>query len=457
MRALRACAIAVGIFSLVTLAMADQPARVPHYPDVTLMVLVPERVAGTYSSQMATAETELMRHFLAAGYKVVDQAQAAAARDWTMADAILRDRAGAEARSLAAKYGANLLVIGHARAQSAGRTHGLATARGTIEVRVLVPTTGEVLFADSVTESGADVSVELAARKALDEAAARLSTPLIAAVGQATNGPVQDLASTVVPDYSSEGHPQRRGPIRVAVTPFTDRSGWHGASWDLRKAVPELIAKELMKLPGIEVVDRTSLDETLGEQALGLSGLTDRRGSGPHEVGTLMGADVLIVGTISEFATKKSTYGGILPWKAGAAVHREKGIVKILLKVIDARTGQILGMGEATGDATEVGISGGYLGIIFGGAQFDKTAMGRATREAVRKAVALISGVLACDGAPTRVCPHCGATVSAEARYCPQCGKKLPPVTEVPRCPKCDAPLPPGAKYCPHCGAKIER
>ncbi|MCD6351088.1 MAG: zinc-ribbon domain-containing protein [Armatimonadetes bacterium] len=83
--------------------------------------------------------------------------------------------------------------------------------------------------------------------------------------------------------------------------------------------------------------------------------------------------------------------------------------------------------------------------------------MGRATREAVRKAVALISGVLACDGAPTRVCPHCGATVSAEARYCPQCGKKLPPVTEVPRCPKCDAPLPPGAKYCPHCGAKIER
>jgi len=295
--------------------LADEPPLLPRYPELLLMVVVPERIAGAPGDDLATAETELIRHFLAAGYRVVDQAQSAAARDWAFADAVFDEPTGAEARSLAAKHGADLLLIGRASAEDGGSTHGVYTARGRVEVRLLVPQTGDILLSEGVTESGADTTRALAAHKALDEAANRLAPLLIEVVGQATGGPTQDLAATACPELGppAEGEGLRR-PVRVAVVPFEDRSGWRGADWNLREAVSELIAQELMKLGTVEVVDRTNLDDTVSEQALGLSGLVNRRDQ-PRELGTLTGADVLVVAcpyclAMFEDAVKTQGYEG---------------------------------------------------------------------------------------------------------------------------------------------------
>jgi ribosomal protein L40E len=60
--------------------------------------------------------------------------------------------------------------------------------------------------------------------------------------------------------------------------------------------------------------------------------------------------------------------------------------------------------------------------------------------------------------AADRICPKCGAKVSADAKFCTQCGAKMPPPAPVAltNCPKCGAKLQPGAKFCTECGAKIE-
>jgi curli biogenesis system outer membrane secretion channel CsgG/RNA polymerase subunit RPABC4/transcription elongation factor Spt4 len=427
----------------------------PRFPDVVLMIVVPERIAGyEAAAELTSAETELVRGFLAAGYKVVDQAQVAAVRDWGMAEEIMRNPAGPQARALADKHGAGLLIIGHALAERGGQVQGLFTARGRVEVRALVPSTGAVIFSDGVTESGADTTETFAAKKALTQAAARLLGPLLAAVGQATGGPTQPVTGGPAGPTGLEAALQSGRKIRVAVAPFDDKSGWTGGNWNLREAIPDLIAQQLMKLGIVDVVDRVSLSQTLAEQQLDVTGLVDRSEE-PRELGTLQAADVLVVGRVSEFASKKQTVGGAIPWKIGGGLHREKGVVKILLKVLDVKTGRVLGMGEATGEATEVAVVGGYAGIVFGGAEFDKTAMGRATRKAVAEAVKKITGALSRAGLAVRSCPKCGAPVAAEARFCPQCGSKLGPPAGEATCPECGAKLPAGAKFCPQCGAKV--
>ncbi|MCX7600221.1 MAG: zinc-ribbon domain-containing protein, partial [Armatimonadetes bacterium] len=188
---------------------------------------------------------------------------------------------------------------------------------------------------------------------------------------------------------------------------------------------------------------------------LDISGLVDRSEE-PRELGTLLPADVLVVGRVTMFQSKKQTVaGGLLDSPVLGGLHREKGIVKMLLKVVDVRTGRVLGISEATGEATEAVIAGGYAGILFGGAQFDRTAMGRATRKAIDQAVRMIASCLERAGVAVRTCPNCSAAVPREARFCTQCGKRLKSTQQAATCPKCGERLPAGAKFCPECGSKV--
>ncbi|GKV64537.1 MULTISPECIES: SPFH domain-containing protein [unclassified Sporosarcina] len=52
--------------------------------------------------------------------------------------------------------------------------------------------------------------------------------------------------------------------------------------------------------------------------------------------------------------------------------------------------------------------------------------------------------------APTKSCPHCQATLNADAKFCGQCGKSAE--TEKVPCISCQAPLPKDAKFCSICG-----
>ncbi len=57
------------------------------------------------------------------------------------------------------------------------------------------------------------------------------------------------------------------------------------------------------------------------------------------------------------------------------------------------------------------------------------------------------------SAAPQRVCPACGASVSAKAKFCPECGKST--AEETAKCPSCGESVKKTAKFCPNCGAKL--
>ncbi|WP_342537403.1 SPFH domain-containing protein [Sporosarcina sp. FSL K6-3508] len=51
----------------------------------------------------------------------------------------------------------------------------------------------------------------------------------------------------------------------------------------------------------------------------------------------------------------------------------------------------------------------------------------------------------------TKSCPHCQATINADAKFCGQCGKSVE--TEKVSCVKCEAQIPKNAKFCNECGS----
>ncbi|PIC72181.1 hypothetical protein CSV77_02945 [Sporosarcina sp. P16b] len=50
----------------------------------------------------------------------------------------------------------------------------------------------------------------------------------------------------------------------------------------------------------------------------------------------------------------------------------------------------------------------------------------------------------------TKSCPHCQATINADAKFCGQCGKSIE--TDKVPCVKCETMIPKDAKFCSHCG-----
>ncbi len=146
------------------------------------------------------------------------------------------------------------------------------------------------------------------------------------------------------------------------------------------------------------VLDRTGLSDILREQELGLAGVVNRDTS--PGAGRMVGAEVIIKGTITEFDPNKQggglTLGMALPkTPLGLRLGRNgsKAHVGLDVSVIDATTGQVKFSHRVTADSK----TGGWtIGLDFeqaslGGDTFAKSPLGIASRNALGQAVLLIA------------------------------------------------------------------
>jgi len=146
------------------------------------------------------------------------------------------------------------------------------------------------------------------------------------------------------------------------------------------------------------VLDRTGLSDILREQELGLAGVVNRD-SAPG-AGRLVGAEVIIKGTITEFDPNKQggglTLGMALPkTPLGLRLGRNgsKAHVGLDVSVIDATTGQVKFSHRVTADSKTGGWTIGldYKKASIGGDTFAKSPLGIASRNALGQAVLLIA------------------------------------------------------------------
>jgi len=203
-------------------------------------------------------------------------------------------------------------------------------------------------------------------------------------------------------------------PYRFAVTQFAVADSiqfpsWEGYQENLNSAVCDMLTTEMVK-DGYNMVEREKLKSVMDEQDLGASGRIEKTSAPP--IGKLVGADYMIVGTITEWGCTEKNIGGsgnILGgggwggWGNSAKYHETDARVKIDYRVVNSKTGVIEpgSAGTAMGENKNQGVSltrNWWNSIDFSQNDWTSTMIGKATRSAVQQIASQLANWKPTDG-----------------------------------------------------------
>lgn len=195
-----------------------------------------------------------------------------------------------------------------------------------------------------------------------------------------------------------EGLSPAEKPI-VAVMQF--KMAAPGADQAVGTGLPDMLMNALLNSGCFRVVERERLNDIVQEQGLGLSGVGDE--STFASVGKIAGAQVLVMGSITEFSENESGGGGggggvLRGLKnklgvAGASVGAKTSHIGFILKFVNPSTGELLDTKSFNKKKTSFGLAGGGgNGSGGGGGGFYKTkSMQDAVEEALIEATEYMS------------------------------------------------------------------
>jgi curli biogenesis system outer membrane secretion channel CsgG len=162
----------------------------------------------------------------------------------------------------------------------------------------------------------------------------------------------------------------------IAVTKFENR-----VSGQVGDGMADMLTTELIKSGRFIVVERLDLDDVKREQNIST------------KKGQLMGAQILIRGSVTAFDQSQSKGGGFGFMGLSVGSTTSKATVGLDIRIIDPSSGQVLNSHSSVGNiessSTSVGFS--IAGISMGKDGFEKTPIGQATRQAIHDAVNFIS------------------------------------------------------------------
>ncbi len=203
-----------------------------------------------------------------------------------------------------------------------------------------------------------------------------------------------------VPEATPREYARHVGPkLRVAVTPFTEElpNQPQLAQAGFREIAPvleEQLVTELVRTGRVTVLERKRLKKIAGEVDLGHGEMAEYFAKSEKvEKGKFLMAQAMFTGAVTEFEPDAAGLsGGVSVAGIGAEASKKTARVGIELRLVDTETGRIIEAthAEGTADRIEGEVSVSYLGIKIGGGGYYKTPLGRATRDALDKAVDFI-------------------------------------------------------------------
>jgi curli biogenesis system outer membrane secretion channel CsgG len=217
----------------------------------------------------------------------------------------------------------------------------------------------------------------------------RLLLPVLALAGAAA------ASAETMPTPAA---PAILGPKPTIAVGVIEASGGYGDSnWDVGNGLRSMLSKALEDSGRFIVVERANLDQLLNERQL----VASRVAGGPPPTVRMIAAQYLVVGSVAEFGTPTkggglNIGGNLLGGLAGLGVDRKTGKIKIDLRIVNARSGEVISSFTVSKSAsrTGIGFTGDYKGVSFGGDAFMKTPLGDASRQALEEAVGRIAAAL---------------------------------------------------------------
>lgn len=179
----------------------------------------------------------------------------------------------------------------------------------------------------------------------------------------------------------------------LGVAEFKNESGaawWSGGvGWELSG----MLSNELVSTRAFRVVERSKLQSVIEEQNLGASGRV-AAGTGA-KIGQLVGADYLVMGTVTSFERDVADSGGGLSFKGfSIGGKKDEAYLAVDLRVVNTNTGEIEYARTIEGRSKGGGIRLSAYRGGFGGSL--KNEQKTPTGKAIRAALMEISGYLEC-------------------------------------------------------------
>ncbi|MCA1778099.1 MAG: hypothetical protein LC637_01575 [Xanthomonadaceae bacterium] len=179
----------------------------------------------------------------------------------------------------------------------------------------------------------------------------------------------------------------------VAVSRFDDRSSYNsGAEYSLSNALTDQLTDALIQTDAFIVLERQVLQDVLAEQDFAAGDRVSQSQSA--RIGQLTGAQVLVMGTVTDFDLQEGgRRGGLNIGGVRLGGNKQTAHVGLIVRLVDATTGEVLDSQRISGKAESRGATIGLDigGIKFDGADFSSTPLGEASQEALDEAVAFIA------------------------------------------------------------------
>lgn len=178
---------------------------------------------------------------------------------------------------------------------------------------------------------------------------------------------------------------------RVAVFSFEDKTD-HRARWwtgqPVGEGMADMLVTELVKSGKYKVIERQEIQKIISEQQLGQTGLVTAESAA--KVGQLLGVELAVIGSVTEFGHKKSSTGGRIKG-FGLGVSNIAASVGIDVRFINTNTGEILSADNVREEESKKGVSVSTPQVDFRNKNdFDDSVVGKATRRAVQKIMTML-------------------------------------------------------------------
>ncbi|MCU0645785.1 MAG: hypothetical protein MUC94_16190 [bacterium] len=178
---------------------------------------------------------------------------------------------------------------------------------------------------------------------------------------------------------------------RVAVFAFEDKTDhtWHWwTGQPVGQGMADMLVTELVKSGKYKVIERQEIDKILSEQKMGQTGLVTPESAA--KVGQLLGVELAIIGSVTEFGHKKSDTGGRIKG-FGLGVSSTAATVGIDVRFINTNTGEILAADNVREEESKKGLSVSTPQVDFKNQNdFDESVVGKATRKAIQKIMTML-------------------------------------------------------------------
>ena len=185
-------------------------------------------------------------------------------------------------------------------------------------------------------------------------------------------------------------HAQETRKPRIAVMTFEDKTDrsfrWGGRSGKTSgEGLADMLTTELFNSGNYSVIEREQLNILMSEHALSESGLVSPESI--IEVGNLIGVDIMVFGSITEFgySEKKTGIGR-------AGITKSTATIAADVRLVDTTTGEIMAAEGVRKQESARGVSGISIGgnDINTQSKFDDTLVGKAARKTIDRVVELV-------------------------------------------------------------------